>query len=276
MFVYLGGVIILKEGKQKNMERFTGFADIYDMARPSVPDYPVQIVCKYLERSPETVVDMGCGTGLSTVVWSKVCKNVIGVEPSKDMLAIAKSRESDTIKFVQAFSDDTPFSNNYADVVVCSQSFHWMEPTSTLKEVNRILKEGGIFATIDCDWPPVANWRAESEYMQLQNKVRDVESGSSDINDTFVRYPKENHLKNISDSGYFRYARELVFANTESCTAERFVDILISQGSLQTILKKSPEMIEADIDKFSYNIKSIFADSTFEIEFSYRMRIGIK
>lgn len=266
----------MKEEKQKNMERFTGFADIYDEARPSVPEYPVQIVCKYLERNPETVIDMGCGTGLSTIVWSSVCKNVTGVEPSVDMLAVAKSRESDTIKFVQAFSDNTPFSDNYADVVVCSQSFHWMEPTATLKEVNRILKDGGIFATIDCDWPPVANCRAECEYVQLYNKIKDIEKNSSDINDTFVRYPKEKHLENISDSGYFRYVRELVFANTESCTAERFVDILLSQGSLQTILKKSPELIETDIYKFKQNIKRIFYDNTFNIDFSYRMRIGIK
>ena len=266
----------MKEEKQKNIERFTGFADIYNSARPSVPEYPVQIVCKYLERTPETVVDMGCGTGLSTVVWGSVSKNVIGVEPSGDMLAIAKLKETDNIKFVQAFSDDTPFTDDFVDAVICSQSFHWMEPTSTLKEVNRILKYGGVFATIDCDWPPVANWCAECEYMQLYKKVKDIESNSPEINDTFVRYPKENHLKNIADSGYFRYTRELVFANTESCKAERFVNILLSQGNLQTILKKSPELIEVDIDKFRHNIKSIFGDNTFNIEFSYRMRIGIK
>ena len=266
----------MKDGKQKNMERFTGFADIYDSARPSVPEYPVKIVCRYLEREPENVVDMGCGTGLSTVVWGNVSKNVIGVEPSSDMIAVAKSKENSNIKFVQAFSDNTPFPDNYADAVVCSQSFHWMEPTATLKEANRILKDGGIFATIDCDWPPAVSWRAECEYMQLYKKIKDIEKNSPAINDTFVRYPKENHLKNITDSGYFRYTRELVFANTENCTAERFVNILLSQGNLQTILKKSPELIEKDIDIFRHNIKNIFGDGSFDIEFSYRMRIGIK
>ena len=46
-------------------------------------------------------------------------------------------------------SDSTGLEDECADVVVCSQSFHWMEPRSTLKEINRILNNNGIFATIE-------------------------------------------------------------------------------------------------------------------------------
>lgn len=266
----------MKRETEKNAERFKGFADIYESARPSMPKYPVQAVCRYLERNPDVVVDMGCGTGLSTVVWESICENVIGVEPSGDMLAVAKLKENDRIKFVQAFSDETPFADRSADAVICSQSFHWMEPKATLKEVNRILKEGGIFAAVDCDWPPVAGWRAEQAYMRLYEKVTDIETNYPDIRDTFLRYPKGDHLKNISESGYFRYVRELIFSNTEDCTSERFINILLSQGSLQTILQKRPELIEEDIAKFRHEVKSIFGDGKFSIEFGYRMRIGIK
>ena len=264
------------KNSEKNAERFTGFADIYEKARPIVPEYPIKIICSYLGKTPDVVVDLGCGTGLSTVVWRSAARSVVGVEPSEDMLTVARAKSSDKIKFVQAFSDDTTLPDNYADVVVCSQSFHWMEPASTLKEVNRILKKDGVFATIDCDWPPVALWQSEKAYMTLYSKVSEIEKNTPEISSTFVRYSKDEHLKNIRNSGYFRYARELLFSNTEKCTADRFVNIIFSQGSLQTILKQFPELIKDDIEIFANTIKSLYNDREFDIDFCYRMRVGIK
>jgi hypothetical protein len=33
----------------------------------------------------------------------------------------------------------------YLTKIICSQSFHWMGPITTLDEINRILKPNGIF-----------------------------------------------------------------------------------------------------------------------------------
>lgn len=264
------------DNKEKNAKRFMGFANIYEKARPSVPEYPVRIISLYLGKKPDTVVDIGCGTGLSTLVWKSAANNVVGIEPSEDMISVARGKSCDNMKFIQAFSDNTTLSDNCADVVVCSQSFHWMEPAATLKEVNRILKPDGIFATIDCDWPPVTTWQAEKAYTTLRDKISMIEKTRKDINSTFVKYSKENHLSNIRGSGYFRYSRELLFSNTEKCTAERFVNIIMSQGSLQTILNHCPETIEGDLNIFKDTINSIYGDRNFNIDFCYRMRIGVK
>lgn len=259
-----------------NAERFTGFADVYENARPSLPTYPVRIIKKYIGNDIKRVVDLGCGTGLSTTIWRDNCEQIIGIEPSLDMINVAKSKQSRNISFMKAYSHDTGLEENSVDVVVCSQSFHWMEPSSTLREINRILKYGGVFATIDCDWPPVLNWEADKAYNVLYDKVRQIESEIPEIKDKFVRYSKEKHLKNISDSGYFRYSREILFSNTETCTRKRFINIILSQGSLQGILKHRPELIENDIKNFKSIINECCDDGEFEIDFSYRMRIGVK
>lgn len=48
-----------------------------------MPIYPISIILRYLGRSkPDLVVDLGCGTGLSTVIWRGHCNKVIGIEPS--------------------------------------------------------------------------------------------------------------------------------------------------------------------------------------------------
>lgn len=264
------------ETLQKNADRFTGFARIYDQARPAVPEYPVAVIEKYLGRKPRTVVDLGSGTGLSTQVWKNCGVHVIGIEPSDDMLMVAKQRECDGVSFCHGFGNDTGLEAECADAVTCSQSFHWMEPKSTLQEVERILKSGGVFATIDCDWPPVTEWRAEQAYMELYERICQLEKDMPDLRDSFVRYPKERHLANLKASGFFRYCREITFANTEDCTADRLIELLLSQGSLQTILKLHPQSIERELSLFRSTMKLIFGSRTFSVDFCYRMRVAVK
>lgn len=260
----------------KNADRFKGFADIYDRARPSVPLYPVRVILRYLGNMPETVVDLGSGTGLSTVIWKDYASQIIGIEPSADMRTAAQAKADDKVSFREGFGNATGLPDKCADVVVCSQSFHWMEPTSTLAEVNRILRDGGIFATIDCDWPPVASWEAEKAYMDLYGKVKKLEKELPDVADSFTRYDKDKHLANIKASGYFRYIRELLFANTEKCDAKRLIDLVLSQGSTQTVLKLHPDKIAEDIRIFKEKVANLLGDTEFTVDFSYRMRLGVK
>ena len=58
-----------------------------------------------------------------------------------------------------------------ADVVTCSQSFHWMEAEPTLAEAVRILRPGGVFAAYDYDWPPIVHWEVEAAFEELLVRV---------------------------------------------------------------------------------------------------------
>lgn len=261
---------------KKNADRFSGFADVYDSSRPEMPLYPIEIIKKYLGKAPDTVIDLGCGTGLSSIIWRGNCKKLIGIEPSDDMLSQAVEKADETLSFRKGFGHDTGMSDSCADVVICSQSFHWMEPRSTLKEINRILKQGGVFATVDCDWPPVCSLNAEKSYSIMYKKVKQIESDNPEVRDSFIRYPKDEHLSNIKASGYFSYAREIVFSNREKCNADRLIGLLLSQGSTQAILKRDPDAILDNLERFKSCVKTDFGDTEHDIEFSYRMRIGIK
>ncbi|MFR8012375.1 MAG: class I SAM-dependent methyltransferase [Clostridia bacterium] len=260
----------------KNAARFYGFAGVYDQARPKMPHDPIEIICRYLGRKPELAVDLGCGTGLSTQAWHGNCGRVIGVEPSGDMLAVARQKEDDQLCFIQSYAHQTGLPDACADAVICSQSFHWMDPALTLAEVNRILKPGGVFATVDCDWPPVCDWQAELAYCTLFDRVRRLEKTDPDLCDQYVRWEKSGHLSNIQNSGYFRYCRELVFLSRETGNTDRLIALSHSQGSLQNILKRKPALIADALAQFESDIRSICGEKTFEMDFCYRMRIGIK
>lgn len=262
----------------KNADRFMGYADVYHMARPRCPQYVVDCLVNYLGYFPRMVVDLGCGTGLSARLWGNAAAQVVGVEPSLDMLAYAQehSGAKQNIRFIHAFAHETGLEDACADIVTCSQSFHWMEPEQTLQEVNRILKPGGIFATYDCDWPPVCGRRAEEAYNDLRRRIAELASATKDYESSFLRWEKNEHLDRIRESGYFGYVREIVFSNREECDANRFINLALSQGGLQTMLRLEPEIVKLCVSRFEKKVHDIFEDEIFRMDFSYRMRIGIK
>lgn len=51
------------------IERFTGFGSAYNQVRPAAPEALARLLlpmARCTDRSADLVVDLGCGTGLST------------------------------------------------------------------------------------------------------------------------------------------------------------------------------------------------------------------
>jgi len=207
-------------------------------------------------------------------------KEVIGVEPNPDMrkVALEKSEPNEKgtdIRYVDGHSADTTLTQNTADIVCCSQSFHWMEPNSTLSEVNRILKTGGLIAPIDCDWPPVINPQAEQAYRNTIAKIKSLERNQNRPQ-PIQRWSKDKHLVNIQSCGYFKYVREICMHRMETGTADRLVGLLLSQGGVEFLLKAGITEEELGITEFRALCREIPGDSPKPWYFSYRVRIGVK
>src|SRR6476660_7379924 len=76
-----------------NLERFSGFAALYDRYRPQAPVVLVDILTQLAHASPpKLVVDIGSGTGISTVLWGDRAEAIIGIEPNADMRAQAEAQ----------------------------------------------------------------------------------------------------------------------------------------------------------------------------------------
>ena len=151
-----------------------------------------------------------------------------------------------------------------------------MDPAPTLAEVNRILNPGGVFATVDCDWPPVCTWQAEKANQELFQKINALEASDPDLKQNYVRWDKKRHLETIRASGFFRYCREIVFASRERCDAARFLSLAQSQGGVQNIQRTKPGLIEAEWAKFEKAVRQHFGDRFGDIDFAYRMRVAVK
>lgn len=256
---------------EKGNERFLGYADTYDEGRPKLPSKAIEILKVYLDNPIETIVDIGCGTGLSTETCILYADNVIGIDPSIDMLNKAKTKENKKLKFIQGYSDKTGLEDACVDVVICSQAFHWMEPDSTIKEVYRILKKGGIFAVIDADYPPIINQDLEKLYHYLHGKITSLEN----YENKWVTN-KTEHLNNIRKIGLFEYSREISFSHIEKYDQERFKKFLLSHSSIQHVIKYKYDKIINELNVLDKKLFKVFKGQTLDAVYSYKMRIGIK
>ncbi|MBD3243492.1 MAG: methyltransferase domain-containing protein [Chitinivibrionales bacterium] len=259
--------------------RFTGFADTYDRYRPRPPMAIVTLLLEIIGDSHAgTVVDLGCGTGLSTVIWDGSADAVVGIEPNDDMRERATAGSARPgIRYVKATSYETDLDAESVDIVTCSQSFHWMEPRATLDECARILRPGGVFAAYDNDWPPFVSPACDRAYAELLAQVRRLTTAHRDSLPQEQSRDKRGHLTHIRESGLFAWSRELVLHNTEACDADRFVNMAMSQGSLQTLLKNGISAIDEHIERYVEAVNTDFARSASRTMWtSYRVRCGAK
>ena len=238
-------------------ERFYGFANIYDEGRPHLPGKAIEILKRYLNNEIEVIVDIGCGTGNSTEICTDYADKVIGIEPSEDMLKKAREKENSKLTFLKGYGNNTGLESNIADIVICSQAFHWMEPDSTIKEVSRILKKGGIFAVIDADTFPVIDLRIEKENSDIQDTIETL-----DKKQNLIIYPRSQHLRNMINSNQFQYCKEICFCNEVLYDRDRFEKYVYSKGGMQNAIKNNYEPVISKLEGFNNMLNDVFKDGT--------------
>lgn len=186
-----------------NIERFSGFAAHYDGHRPSPPARLAALLKELAGIHDERarVIDLGCGTGLSTRYWIGKAERIVGIEPSDSMRSEAEMRGGDGVSYQRGFSHDTGLPDACADIVFCSQALHWMDPRGTFVEAARILRSGGVFAACDYDWPPVTGvWELDRAYLECDLKARGIEEQMG-LKKVLNFHEKSGHLGRMEASG---------------------------------------------------------------------------
>jgi ubiquinone/menaquinone biosynthesis C-methylase UbiE len=100
------------------------------------------------------VADVGTGTGFVARGLAEHASKVIGFDASPEMLAVAQRNLSafGNVELREAPGDQLPVSDNTFDGVFANMYLHHApEPVRAIKELVRILKQGGVLCITDLD-----------------------------------------------------------------------------------------------------------------------------
>jgi SAM-dependent methyltransferase len=131
--------------------RFTGLAELYAQHRPSYPAAAIDLIVERCHLKPGAqVIDVGCGTGISSRQFAARSLQVIGIEPNDEMRSRAEAEpapaEGPPPQYRCGRAEATGLPAGCAGLVLCAQAFHWFEPLAALAEFQRILRPDGWVA----------------------------------------------------------------------------------------------------------------------------------
>ncbi len=124
------------------------------------------------QKSGETVLDIGCGTGNYSIELASMRLEVVGIDSSVNMLKIARDkakRRRLDIKFILANAESLPFNDGQFDIVLLVTTFEFLDPEKAIFEMKRVLKKDGrIVVGVLNRW---SLWAFERRTKSLLNKT---------------------------------------------------------------------------------------------------------
>lgn len=134
----------------QEMKKFDNIATIYDKYRPT---YPIELInnviekCHFNDKNIQ-IADIGAGTGIFTQMLINDGREIIAIEPNKDMrdVLIKKFEDNNSVEVIDGSAENTNIKNNKMDLVTVAQAFHWFDMEKFRNECKRILQpQGKIF-----------------------------------------------------------------------------------------------------------------------------------
>jgi ubiquinone/menaquinone biosynthesis C-methylase UbiE len=137
------------------------------------------------------VLEIGIGSGLNLPLYASAARSVIGLEPSLELLRMARRRAASVpVEFLETSAEAIPLDAGSVDAVVTTWTLCTIpDAPRALAEMRRVLKPGGALLFVEhgrAPEPGVARWQDRLDPLwsrvaggcHLNRKIDDLISGS--------------------------------------------------------------------------------------------------
>jgi len=136
----------------------------YASARPYLHPRVLAQVGEMIGTGPRRrALDVGCGTGLSSVALLDLAAEVVGIDVARDMLR--RAIHADAVSYVASGAEALPFRAGSFDLVVACGSMDWIDRPRFMPRAAELVGGGGWLVALDfgdtgCspDVPGLARW----------------------------------------------------------------------------------------------------------------------
>jgi SAM-dependent methyltransferase len=135
----------VSRGPQRASPSFARSAAQYERARPGYAPKAVAFLVERLDLGPgRVVVDLAAGTGKLARQLMPSGARVVAVEPLAEMRSFIPAG----IEVLDGTAEAIPLRDASADAVTVAQAFHWFDVEVALREIERVLRPGGLLALV--------------------------------------------------------------------------------------------------------------------------------
>jgi ubiquinone/menaquinone biosynthesis C-methylase UbiE len=238
---------------------YKSVAERYAKYRPYFQPLVIEKIKAYLQLQQPVhfAVDVGCGSGHSTVALNKIASLVIGMDISAEMLDFAE-RTSD-IHYIQGAAEKLAIKNNSADLLTTSMAYHWFEPELFFEEARRILKDGA--------WLVIFN----NGFRGQMKENPEFEQWVLEVYDKHYPSPPRNAAPMTSEFAQqhgFHFPYQEDYQNEVEFTVEELAAYLITQSNVIAATEQGNEQVEDVYDWLIAQTRSFFKSGKVTFPFS--------
>jgi demethylmenaquinone methyltransferase/2-methoxy-6-polyprenyl-1,4-benzoquinol methylase len=125
------------------------------------------MVDRIVPASPRRVLDLASGTaGVALQLADRTSAHVVGVDLTRAMLKVgqrnvSQAHQTRRVQLVNGRAEALPFPDGVFDALTFTYLFRYVDdPLATLEEIARVVKPGGVVASLEFMVPPNTFWRA--------------------------------------------------------------------------------------------------------------------
>jgi SAM-dependent methyltransferase len=207
---------------------FGKVAESYDRGRPT---YPREAVEWLVGAAPQSVLELGAGTGKLTRTLVELGHDVHATEPDEAMLAVLRRNLPD-VRSSLGSAERIPAPDLSYDVVIAGQAFHWFDRAKALPEIARVLNPGGTLALA---------WNQRDESIPWVRKLGRIIDGPLESID-----PSEPLL----DSGSFEGVEHARYSLWQTIHRASVVDLVLSRSHVAVLAEEEREAKRREVLAF--------------------------